>query len=140
MFAVPAGRSADRAGRLKVLIVGYVLLSLCYLTAATTFGLGGAVMTVLLLGAYYAATDGVLTAMAASELADEVKGSGLALIATSTNAARLAASVLFGALWAGAGLANATWWYFAALIVAIGCSLRILRGSAQAGVGDVAAP
>jgi hypothetical protein len=58
---------------------------------------------VLLFGAYYAATEGVLMALASEVLPEQLRGSGLALLVTATSLARLAASVVFGALWTWAG-------------------------------------
>jgi len=55
-------------------------------------------------GASYAATDGVLAALASASLEEEVRASGLAVITTATNLARFLASVGFGALWTWAGL------------------------------------
>jgi MFS family permease len=126
LFAVPAGRAADLLGRIKVLLFGYSFLALAYVA---TFGPGSlwtAALCLMLLGAYYAATDGVLTAIAAAELPSSVRGSGLAILATVTNVARLVASVVFGALWSTIGMRGATWIYFAVLIVAIGASSVLL--------------
>ena len=53
----------------------------------------------LLLGTYYAATDGVLMALASSTVPEHLRGSGLALLVTATSLAKLVASVAFGALW-----------------------------------------
>jgi MFS family permease len=100
LVAVPAGRIADRIGRARVLFAGYALLVAVY--AALLLPLAGwvALVTTLgLLGAHYAATDGVLMALGSAIVPDEVRGSGLALLGTATSLARLAASVLFGALW-----------------------------------------
>ena len=52
--------------------------------------------TLGLLGAYYAATDGVLMALGSAVVPDEVRGSGLALLGSATSVARLFASVAFG--------------------------------------------
>jgi hypothetical protein len=71
------------------------------------------------LGAYYAATDGVLTAMGAARLAPSRTGSGLAVLATTVNLARLASSVLFGAVWTWAGVTTATVAYLGLLAAAI---------------------
>ena len=60
-----------------------------------------------LVGASYAATDGVLAALASATLDEEVRGSGLAVLTTATNLARFVASVGFGALWTFAGLNTA---------------------------------
>jgi MFS family permease len=101
VLAVPAGRLADRFGRGKVLLGGYGLLLATYLTVLSP--LGGWVLlalALLLLGSYYAATDGVLMALGSPVIPAELRGSGLALITTVTSLSRLVASIAFGALWA----------------------------------------
>ena len=123
VLAVPAGQLADRVGRARVLVGGYALLAAAYAAlllpapwahwgpaapAAAAVALVGGL--VLLLGAYYAATDGVLAALASAVLPTELRASGLGLLTTATNVARLLASVLFGALW--------TRW---SLDIAVGC-------------------
>ena len=52
-----------------------------------------------LLGAYYAATDGVLSALGAPLVDAEVRTSGLAVLQTAVASGRLVAAVGFGALW-----------------------------------------
>ena len=130
-----AGRTADILGRGKVLLAGYVLLGLAYLAVLTTGGVSSVVLTLLLLGGYYAATDGVLTAMAAAELPVGAAGGGLALLATVTNVARLAASVLFGVLWSTVGMQGATRIYLAGLTLSILCAsvviVRTFRSSSS---------
>lgn len=139
-FAVPCGRVADRFGRGRVLLAGYVLLAGVYATVfLPPVATAMALVPLVLLGAYYAATDGVLTAMAASVLAPEAAGSGLALLATSTNIARLLASVLFGVLWTRAGIGAATSWYLGALALAIvsaGVVLHRARSHADVAVSS----
>jgi MFS family permease len=119
LLAVPMGRLADRFGRGRVLLSGYALLLVVYAALLLPAGgwlLGGAILG--LLGAYYAATDGVLMAFASAVVPEEVRGSGLALLGTATSIARLVASIAFGALWTlwgsdvaflafGAGLSSA---------------------------------
>jgi MFS family permease len=53
----------------------------------------------VLFGAFYAATDGVLMAMASAIVPAEVRSTGLAILTTVTSLGRLAASILFGGLW-----------------------------------------
>jgi MFS family permease len=120
-FAIPCGRLADRLGRTRVLLGGYGVLAMVYLILLLPAA-GGLLLiaaVVFLLGFFYAATDGVLTAMAAAALPMEHSGSGLAVLATATNLARLAASVTFGLLWSHAGIGPATVCYLLALAVAI---------------------
>ncbi len=108
LVAVPAGRLADRAGRLKVYVAGHVLLLIVYGTLLLpAIGLPHLAVAVALVGCYYAATDGVLAATAGSVLPRELCGSGLALVTTITNGAKLAASVLFGWAWQAWGLNTA---------------------------------
>ena len=60
-------------------------------------------LVLFLLGAYYAATDGVLMAMGSAHVPEALRGSGLSLLGTAVSVARLFASVLFGALWTWPG-------------------------------------
>ena len=133
LLSVPLGRLADRMGRTTILAAGYGALMLVYVTI---FLPGGSAMmalvTLALLGAYYAATDGVLTAMAASVLPKESTGSGLSLLATATNVARILASVTFGIVWSYAGLNAATGLYLAVLAVATVASSVVLTRTERA--------
>lgn len=128
MFSMPFGTLADRVGRTRVFLGGYVLFAAVYVTLFLPQTAGAMVLVPLaLLGAYYAATDGVLTAMAASGLAPAVSGTGLSMLATATNLSRLVASVLFGLMWTTIGLASATAWYLGALVLAIAAAALVLH-------------
>jgi MFS family permease len=132
-FAIPCGRLADRIGRTRVLVGGYAILGLVY-AALLLPASGGLVLlaaAVALLGIYYAATDGVLTAMAAAALPADQSGSGLAVLATASNVARLAASIAFGFLWTRTGVGGATGIYLLALGAAIVCVSIVLSRSEQ---------
>jgi MFS family permease len=129
MFAVPLGRLADRYGRTPVLLGGYVSVAVVYvmlcLPQTTPFFV---LVPLALLGAYYAATDGVLTAMAAAALPPSASGTGLSLLATATNVSKLVASVLFGVIWSAVGLGPAITSYLGALVLAIlGAGMMLLR-------------
>jgi MFS family permease len=127
VLAVPMGRLADRVGRGRVLIGGYALLLGVY--AALLLPAGGWLVLVAalgLLGAYYAATDGVLMAFGSAVVPDEVRGSGLALLGTATSVARLVASLLFGALWTLWGTSVAVAWFGAGLVAAMALASLLL--------------
>ena len=129
VFSVPCGRLADRFGRSRVLLAGYGVLALVYtalLLPATLAPVVVAITAIALLGAYYSATDGVLTAMAAAVLPGRRSGSGLSLLATATNGARLLASVAFGWLWTLAGPDLATVAFLGALAAAIAVATIVL--------------
>jgi len=99
-LAVPMGRLSDRIGRGRVFLAGYGLLLAVYLLLlAPMAGWLTLALVLGLLGSYYAATDGVLMALGSAVVPDEVRGSGLALLGTTTSIARLIASVAFGAVW-----------------------------------------
>ncbi len=100
LLAVPVGRIADRIGRGRVLLCGYGLLLCVY--GALLAPLHGPLLVALalaLMGAFYAATDGVLAAFGSALVPETVRGSGLALINTTSGVAKLASSIAFGALW-----------------------------------------
>ena len=85
VLAVPFGRLADRIGRTQVYIGGYVALLVSYLCAGGPLsGPATSVACLLLLGAYYAATDGVLAAIAGTHPATSVRTSGIATAQTSS--------------------------------------------------------
>jgi MFS family permease len=106
--AVPFGRLADRIGRAKVLVGGHVALLLVYLVAARpTGGLGWTIVTLALLGVFYAATDGVLAALVSPLVAPAARGTGLAAAQTVVVVARFAASLGFGSLWLTLGPSRA---------------------------------
>ena len=130
LLAAPAGRLADRVGRGKVLIGGYVLLLAVYAVLLGPFSGTPALFAVLfLLGAYYAATDGVLMAIGSAYVPEALRGSGLSLLGTAVSVARLFASVLFGALWTWQGIETALAIFAGALVVAIAVAAVVLRSS-----------
>jgi MFS family permease len=128
VLAVPMGRLADRVGRAKVFVGGYALLLAVYAVMLLP-GLGAPELLVCLalLGAYYAATDGVLMALASPALPAELRTSGMALLTTATSVARLLASVVFGALWTVSGVEAATAVYLGGLVIALMVTMVAFR-------------
>jgi MFS family permease len=103
-----------------VFLAGYLLLAAAYVVLRGAGpGLPILVLLLGLLGAYYAATDGVLMAMASAVVPDELRTSGLALLTTVTASARLVASLLFGLLWTWRGMDGALTFFLSGLLVAI---------------------
>jgi MFS family permease len=104
LLAVPAGRLADRVGRGRVLLGGHVLLMAVYgILLLPGLGRIEMVCCLLLFGAYYAATDGVLIALASTALPPWLRTSGLALLTTVTATARFFSALFYGALWTCGG-------------------------------------
>jgi MFS family permease len=128
LLAAPLGRLADRIGRGKVFMGGYVLLLGVYcLLMAPSAGVASLVLVLALLGTYYAATDGVLMAMGSRHVPEPLRGSGLALLGTATSVTRLLASVLFGLLWTWLGVETAVALFAAGLVVAMALAVRGLH-------------
>ena len=130
LLAVPAGALADRIGRARVFVAGYALLLVVYTSLLipdpTTIEL---VFYLVLLGAYYAMTDGVLMAIASATLPDEQQASGMALLVTAVTLAKLAAALVFGALWTAFGLETAALAFMGALaLAAVGAWAVLTRG------------
>ena len=117
VFAIPAGRLADRIGLKPVFLLGYGLLAAAYgvlLLPRTNYAL--ALLMLTLLGGYYAATDGVFMALASRVLPEHLRSTGLALLTTGTGLARLLASTLYGMLWNWFGAEHALLLFIVGLI------------------------
>jgi MFS family permease len=127
LLAVPVGRLADRVGRGRVFTGGYLALLAVYGVLLRPAGTASAVAALLLLGTYYAATDGVLMALAGESLPDALRSTGMALVATSTSLARLASSLLFGLAWTLYGVQNAL------VVFAGGLSVAVLAATVLVG-------
>jgi MFS family permease len=129
LLAVPLGRLADRIGAAWVFLGGHVMLIGCYVVLRTS-GHGSGFLTIALvlglLGTYYAATDGVLMALASKVIPDELRSSGLAWITTMTTAAKFGASILFGLIWGIWGPPGAVSAFLVALAVVVPVAALVL--------------
>ncbi|RZU37627.1 nitrate/nitrite transporter NarK [Streptomyces sp. BK022] len=104
LLAVPLGRIADRIGRWRMFLTGHLALLLAYgLLLSSWHGPALPYAVLLLHGAFYAATDGVLMAAAADSVPPELRSSGLALVQTGQALARFTCSLSFGAAWTAWG-------------------------------------
>lgn len=105
---VPLGRLADRIGALWVLLMGQLALVAAYgWILAALPGWPGAVVAAILVGAHYAASEGVLVAIASATLPRERLATGLSVLAAAGLGARIGSAVGFGALWDRAGTTTA---------------------------------
>ncbi|MBB4919419.1 MFS transporter [Streptosporangium saharense] len=118
-LAVPFGRLSDRHGRNRVFTAGYGLLLCAYLTAILVGGFLGAVLCLTFLGAYYAATDGVLPAAATPMLPAELTATGISVVQAAVAGGRALGAVAFGAVWTVTEGAAAVWIFAAALTAAL---------------------
>lgn len=131
-MAGPLGMLANRVGTPRMFIAGHAGLLLVY--ALLAFAPAGPLLLVgalLLLGAYYAATDGVLAAMASAALPAHLRATGLSVLATGRTLARAGAAVAFGALWTFRGSEVALGTFAVALLLAIAAGGVLLTRAGQ---------
>ena len=128
VLAVPLGRLADRYGRAAVLLLGHAALLAVYVTVATsTGGLLPLVASLVLLGTFYAATDGVLPALASRLVPASVRATGIAAAQTVVALSRMVAAIGFGLMWVALGVSPALLTVAAVLCVALGPAYLLLR-------------
>ena len=128
-LAIPMGRLSDRVGRARVFLGGHLALLVTYLVAGGSDG--GLVATLValgLLGAYYAATDGVLPALISRRVPVEARGSGIAAAQTVVVLARFAASLMFAVLWQGMGPSGALLLAAGFLVAGTAAAVWLLKG------------
>jgi MFS family permease len=101
LLSVPVGYIADSFGRMPVLLSGYGIIGLIYalLVSSTGTGFVTPAICLFLFGLYYAATEGVLMAMASVVIPAELRTSGLAILSTGIGLAKMLSSLLFGWSW-----------------------------------------
>ncbi|MET3369416.1 UNVERIFIED_CONTAM: MFS family permease [Jeotgalibacillus campisalis] len=136
-FAIPLGRLADRVGKIPVFVGGHIALLATYLLAAAPFGgLWATVGCLILLGAFYAATDGVLAALASQLTPPGKLATGIASAQTIVALTRMLASAGFGVLWYAVGAPTAMVVAGGLLACAVVAVAFILRGARVAPAGD----
>jgi MFS family permease len=134
-LAIPVGQLADRVGRVPVLLAGYALLFVVYgALLMSSMGYGLLVICLIGLGGYFAATEGVLAALAGAILPEQLQASGMGMLTTVVSIGNLLSSLAFGALWFGLGLRNAVFVFGAGLVLAIAVAVPLLLRSQRAPV------
>lgn len=128
VLALPFGWLADRVGRDRLFLAGHLSMVVIYATLMwqPALSMGAVVAVVGLLGVYYAATDGVLAALAGSVLPPIHMSTGQALVSTTWALARLTAAALFGACWTWWGAEGALQLFLIGTVVAITVATFVL--------------
>jgi MFS family permease len=108
LLAAPLGRLADRTGRTGIFLVGHLLMALAgFLLATSHGGTGVLLVSVGLLGAFYACTDGVLSALVGGLVPPTSRATGLSLVQGVQAIARLGGALAFASIWDGRGSGSA---------------------------------
>jgi MFS family permease len=132
-LAIPFGQLADRIGKVPVLLAGHALLFVVYgVLLLTSVGYGLLILCLICLGGYFAATEGVMTALAGALLPEKLQASGIGILITVVSLGRLVSSVAFGALWFAIGLQSAILIFAAALLAAIAIAAPLLLRAQRA--------
>jgi len=130
VLAAPLGRVADRVGRVPVFLMGQACMVLVY--AGMTMldvELWTLALFLLLHGAFYASTDGVIAALVSGSTPAFVRASGLAALNTATSLTRLAGSVIVGVIWSWRGPGTVVILALAATIAVLVVSVFALKGT-----------
>jgi MFS family permease len=128
-LAVPIGRLADKVGRARLFIGGHLLLVGAYVCATGAVGgLASTAACLVFLGAFYAATDGVLSALTTTVAPTSLRAMCLATTQTATAAGRFVSSIAFGLIWVQIGRGTALTVFAVTLSVAVGAAWFLFRG------------
>lgn len=121
LLSVPVGIAADRFRRTPVLLGGYGILACIYVVLLTggTLSFAGWFTILFFFGLYYAATEGVLMAMASTVIPVQLRSTGLAILASFIALGKLVSSLLFGLLWHAHGSTTSVLVFALALFVAV---------------------
>ena len=132
LLAVPLGALGDRIGLRTVMMGGYVAVGLVYLLLVSPIhGIPSLGLAVVLYGIFYAATNGVLIALAGPAIPEHLRTTGIALIQTGQALAYLVSSIAFGVAWGLWGPVAACKVSAGAVVVAIAASLFLLRRTTE---------
>jgi MFS family permease len=132
IFAVPVGKLADRFGRARTFVIGHVLLLAAYVSA--TLPITGAAITILclvLLGGFYAATDGILSVLATQFTTSDTRATSIAAAQTVVALSRFLSAAGFGILWFAIGREQAMTLVSIGIAIAIPIVAIVLRGARQ---------
>jgi MFS family permease len=136
VLAAPVGWAADRIGRGAVVIMGYAaLLGVYAMMLAPAAGILTLVVSIGCMGIYYAATDGVVPALASAVVDTRVRATGLSLVGSANDIGKIVSGLAFGWLWSRLDFQAATAVFAVGLLVTLiitGPALRRLQTEVEA--------
>jgi MFS family permease len=103
LAAYPAGVLSDNGNRLRVLMIGLLLLVAADLMLALAPGIAGLTLGVMLWGLHMGFTQGSLSTLVADTAPKELRGTAFGMFNLLTGLILLTASIIAGALWDAIG-------------------------------------
>lgn len=98
-LAVPMGTLSDRAGKGKMLIIGYIIYAIVYFGFGRTSNVGMILGLFALYGLYSSLTDGIQKAFISDMIGKNIKGTGMGIYNTLVGLTLLPASLIAGWLY-----------------------------------------
>jgi MFS family permease len=99
LASIPVGSLADRIGKEKILITGFLIYAVVYYGFGVTTSTGAIVALFALYGLYSAATDGIQKAFISDMIDKNKKGTGLGIYNALLGITLLPASIIAGLLY-----------------------------------------
>jgi MFS family permease len=99
LASVPAGIAADRFGRKRIILLGFLLFACVYTGFAVVGSVAGVWVLFALYGIYMALTEGVQKAFLATIIPPDFRATAFGVYATTVGLAMLPASLIGGWLW-----------------------------------------
>jgi MFS family permease len=132
LAALPAGVLADRLGRKRLVVAGWLVYAAVYAGLGLTASLPVALVLVAAYGLYWSLAESLLRAMVADLVPDDVRGTAYGMYWFTVGVMILPANLGFGLLWEYAGPA-AAFLSGAALAAAATALLAVLPAPGPAG-------
>ncbi len=123
IFAIPAGKLADRIGDKKVIGLGFLAAIFSYLNLAFFSTAWSIVLGFATFGIYSAMTDGVQRALAAKLVPDDKLASGQGYLNAAVGISSLLAGIIGGTVWTKLGSSVAL--SYGAVMMTIGLAIFI---------------
>ncbi|MDP3999529.1 MAG: MFS transporter [bacterium] len=99
LFAIPAGKLADKIGDRKLIILGFIMAILSYFNFAYFSSLASVIAGFVTFGLYSAMTDGVQRALASKLVPDNRLAAGQGFLNAAIGFSSLLAGVIGGGIW-----------------------------------------
>jgi len=126
LAAYPAGVLSDNGSRLRLLVIGLLLLVAADVVLAFAPGIAAVMAGVALWGLHMGFTQGLLSTLIADTAPPELRGTAFGMFNLLTGVALLAASLVAGALWDAIG-PSGTFLAGAAFALMALCGLAVIR-------------